>query len=1360
MTGLTPEHAAYLAAHAVDLELAASLGVASVASVKDLPDEWRRGLGRRVPGIVFPWTSYDGRVSPQLRPDTPFLDENGEEQKYAFQKGAPSVLWAVRVVPDSKKIIFSEGSKQTLVAAKYAPPEYSVYGVAGCWGWSHEKKPIRDLRVARGCDVVVIYDADTATKIDVYNAGVRLTAALEMKGAASVRWARLPAGRNVGLDDVLAESDTDEDRVNDLQNLIAKAKVKIVDVKPKAKPKVKKRTGPAAKCFDADGNFLAATAAQAVLDHSPAALTAEGQIAVYADGVYKIDKQALTGAVVWLLDEEYRRTYVPTIEDVAVTALREAGAYLPERSELPLVNLRNGMLDLRTGELLAHDPKYLSGVQLPIDYDTAATCPHYDRWIKEVCPDQGEDLDEVCSQMIDPTRCPSKAVFHYGPSRSGKSTHLRLLEALAGPGHRSAVTLHQLFADRFAAANIYGSILNAAADLSSAHVEDLSVFKTLTGADSVHANRKYGGQFAFRNRALFAFSANELPTVSEQSRAYSERIKPFRFDQSFAGHENQAIEDRMMGELPGIFNRLVAGWKRRYERGGFLDTAPAVRADFEAKSDRVRLWLHERGLITTLPDGTAPAPGQLLPVGRVTTPRALARMFNDWALEQGGSKMGERKIIERLTSITGVERVQDSNRVKGLNIRAWAVGAEIPDEAEAKRAETAHSAPRVAPVPAAQATGNAETGAMAAPAAGSGPATSAEVVPAAETAAISGQDQPSSAVVSPSAESSAMESATGTETDLRTAPLPGCTGAPSGESVVFDLETCSAAELHSGRTDFVRLAGYQVGDRDVVLTTDFDGLAAHLRDVGRVIGHNVMGFDLPALARYHGLDFQALVRRDAVFDTLLAARYLDPPMAREKGVDFARRYDLDSVVKKYVDPESGKSHNLKALAKKHGGFDQIPVDDEEYCTYLRRDVEINHRLAAVLTDLIGIDDHYLRREHRVAAIAAQISLNGFLVDTELLGTRLRDGEGRMRAALRQLHERFGIPLHDEKGEPYTAPLATKAGKLALIAALRERGVTDYWITGKSSDIATSAEAMRALGRQYVESKPEVADLCRLVIAVVTTRAVYHTIENSMMNGRVHPSVGMNQSTGRWSLTRPGLTVLGKRGGRYREREVLRADPGHVVIACDLSQVDMRAIAGLSGDRGYIELLRSGDPHSEIAKALFGTAEQREEAKKIGHGWNYGRGITGICETYDLPRELVKTFDTSMRERFPRLVEWQDEVRAQAASGDLLDNGWGRRMRADPLRAHTQGPALKGQGCARDIMMEGLLRLPPEVLPYLRAQVHDEIVLSVPAADAADIQRVVINALSFDWHSPSGEVVPIVAEGGPTDRESWGAVYAK
>jgi DNA polymerase-1 len=199
---------------------------------------------------------------------------------------------------------------------------------------------------------------------------------------------------------------------------------------------------------------------------------------------------------------------------------------------------------------------------------------------------------------------------------------------------------------------------------------------------------------------------------------------------------------------------------------------------------------------------------------------------------------------------------------------------------------------------------------------------------------------------------------------------------------------------------------------------------------------------------------------------------------------------------------------------------------------------------------------------------------------------------------------------------------------------------------------------------------------------------------------------------------------------------------------------MRAVAGLSQDLAYIEMLKTDDPHTELAVALFGDGKFRETAKAIGHGWNYGESLKRISMENEIDPAVVNRFDRSMYERFGRLVEWREEVRAQAASGLLLDNGFGRMMRADPQRAHTQGPALKGQGAARDLMMTGLLRLPPEVRPMLRAQIHDEVVASVPEADAVEIGRVIVDAFTFEWRG-----VPILADVSKAGK-TWGACYSK
>jgi DNA polymerase-1 len=207
---------------------------------------------------------------------------------------------------------------------------------------------------------------------------------------------------------------------------------------------------------------------------------------------------------------------------------------------------------------------------------------------------------------------------------------------------------------------------------------------------------------------------------------------------------------------------------------------------------------------------------------------------------------------------------------------------------------------------------------------------------------------------------------------------------------------------------------------------------------------------------------------------------------------------------------------------------------------------------------------------------------------------------------------------------------------------------------------------------------------------------------------------------------------------------------------------MRAVAGLSGDEDYIKMLCTVDTHTETAKMLFGTATRRPEAKKLGHQWNYGGSVFGIARLRRLPIPTVQVYEDWMNESFPRLIAWRNEVRANASSGSLLNNGFGRWMRPDPERAATQGPALCGQGAARDIMMEGLIRLVdahPQVLSMLRAQVHDEIVLSVPADIVEDVRRAAVDAMTWVWDAPGGVPVPIAADSSPVGF-NWGSLYEK
>jgi DNA polymerase-1 len=150
---------------------------------------------------------------------------------------------------------------------------------------------------------------------------------------------------------------------------------------------------------------------------------------------------------------------------------------------------------------------------------------------------------------------------------------------------------------------------------------------------------------------------------------------------------------------------------------------------------------------------------------------------------------------------------------------------------------------------------------------------------------------------------------------------------------------------------------------------------------------------------------------------------------------------------------------------------------------------------------------------------------------------------------------------------------------------------------------------------------------------------------------------------------------------------------------------------------------------------------RDGVKPLNHGNNYGLGAKAMITKGHDP-ELVSRFFEVMS-RFEVKAAWTERVREQAESGQLLDNGFGRKMRCDPARAYTQAPALMGQGCARDIMTTGLLRMVdrlPEITSMLRCVVHDEVVLSVPVDRVDEVTEVIKDAMTFEFRG-----VPILAD---------------
>ena len=571
------------------------------------------------------------------------------------------------------------------------------------------------------------------------------------------------------------------------------------------------------------------------------------------------------------------------------------------------------------------------------------------------------------------------------------------------------------------------------------------------------------------------------------------------------------------------------------------------------------------------------------------------------------------------------------------------------------------------------------------------------------------------------------------------------------EPVGFDIETGPANELFTYGDGFLRVAGYST-EVEPATTTDMQELIKQLDEAPWIYGHNIMGFDLLALAHYHGADWENLARKS--MDTLLLDRLDFPPEARDVGGS-KDKYDLDTVCERRGVP--GKTDNLRELAKEFGGFDKIPVDDPRYIEYLQGDI----------TAIVNLIDElprgqYANREHKVQSWLGRMTLNGFLVDEPLLRERIELGEQTKANAYVSLSEDWNLPLGkfvwsgrgDDKVETWTdfeSPIQSLEGRKWLMEMWDAFGVANPPKTDKGR-LSTKAEDLRMLINNG-QLHPDLVEVLTLITTVTTVRTVYQTVDDCLVSGRVHPSINMGQASGRSSVTNPGLTVFGKRDGRHIERDVFIAEPGWVVFTCDLSQVDMRAIAGLCQDPNYMALFEDGrDPHTEIAIQLFGSAAFRQEVKPITHGANYGLGQKKLIDQGHDP-DKVRRYFAARKSEFPILINWQDAIREEAKGG-FLDNGFGRKMKCDPRRIYTQAPALMGQGAAADILKECILRLPQEFRPYVRVTVHDEIVFCCPEESVTEIMHEVKKAMTFEWRN-----VQIECDlSGP--GKSWGEVSAK
>jgi P4 family phage/plasmid primase-like protien len=323
--------------------------------------------------------------------------------------------------------------------------------------------------------------------------------------------------------------------------------------------------------------------------------------------------------------------------------------------------VKNGILDLISGELLSFSPEFKFTFQLPINYDKNAKCDRINKFLSEiVIPENVDVLKEIAAYILWRNMPIQKSILLLGEGQNGKSVYINLLKFILGVDNVSGLSLQELEHNKFALSQLYGKHANLHYDLDAKMVHSSGKFKQATGGDLLQAEIKFKNRrIKFKNYAKFIFSANDAPPVTDNSYAFLRRWIIIKFPYLFDGvKENKNLIDEITTEeeLSGFLNVLIEKLKIiRNNKWCFnlSDNLKKIEFDYHKLADPMRSFLEERVEHK---------------MGGKITREKLYEEYKVYCEDLGGESDTQTKFTQRVKQI--FPRIRDC-RMGGKNERGW-----------------------------------------------------------------------------------------------------------------------------------------------------------------------------------------------------------------------------------------------------------------------------------------------------------------------------------------------------------------------------------------------------------------------------------------------------------------------------------------------------------------------------------------------------------------------------------------------------------------------------------------------------------------------------------------------------------------
>ena len=437
-------------------------------------------------------------------------------------------------------------------------------------------------------------------------------------------------------------------------------------------------------------------------------------------------------------------------------------------------------------------------------------------------------------------------------------------------------------------------------------------------------------------------------------------------------------------------------------------------------------------------------------------------------------------------------------------------------------------------------------------------------------------------------------------------------------------------------------------------------------------------------------------------------------------------HGLDELSERWLGLETITYESLCGKGAKQIGFADVAI--EQATEYAAQDADFALRLEAHLRAQMDTKqlEMYEKMELPVAQVLFEMERNGVQIDRAELARQSAELGAELMKLEQEAYAAAGQPfnlnspkqlqeiLFDKMGIPTKGLKKTAKGSISTNEAVLEQLAPDYPLP----KIILQNRSLAKLKSTYTDKLPEMI---------------------SPKDGRVHTTYAQAVAiTGRLASNNPNLQNIPIRTAEGRRvRRAFTAPQGSVIVSADYSQIELRIMAHLSGDKTLIAAFQNGeDVHRRTAAEVFGIApenvssEQRRYAKTINFGLIYGMGQYGLAKSLGIDNISAKNFIDRYFARYPGVAEYMQRTKEQAAAQGFVETLFGRRLylpdihnknanaRAGAERAAINAPM---QGTASDLikraMIDVSLWLSDDLLQSkLIMQVHDELVLEVPEAE--------------------------------------------